>query len=526
MSNYNLTFTLDGILALTRMFLDILIMWFLLYYTIKIIRNNSRTSQIFKGIVSIVLVDIIAKFLGLKTVAWLADTFVNWGFLAIIIVFQPEIRSLLERLGKSNVFSRITTLSGNEKEKLVDQIVTATMLLSRGQTGALISVEQSHSLNDFIKTGTPINSVVTAELLTSIFVTSTPLHDGAVIIQGDRIACASAYFPSTNLELPSKYGARHRAAIGISEITDAVTIVISEESGSVSITEAGKIFTVNRKQLRDYLMRVICGEETEVKTTKPKVTVVDDYAKKNDSVDNDEYTIEPNVEAIDITKPIPRPENEKRLDTSVLSKLAIKKQASLEAEKPEVEEVIEEVEQPKKKRKLMNLFSKKTKEETPVEEVVEDVKEEVVEHEPIAEEYAEFDDLEDLPFEEEYIETNIKLPKKKPAPTPYVRDENVRVMGFEGDPVETVIPSPEEISKPVEEPFLEDVKEEVVPSEFDTTKIDVSKILGFDDELSDTFAMLDGIEEPQKKKTVAAFTDVEEITPPKSNEDKGGVNNE
>ena len=99
-------------------------------------------------------------------------------------------------------------------------------------------------------------------------------------------------------------------------------------------------------------------------------------------------------------------------------------------------------------------------------------------------------------------------------------------MGFEGDPVETVIPSPEEISKPVEEPFLEDVKEEVVPSEFDTTKIDVSKILGFDDELSDTFAMLDGIEEPQKKKTVAAFTDVEEITPPKSNEDKGGVNNE
>ncbi|MDI9518541.1 MAG: diadenylate cyclase CdaA, partial [Bacillota bacterium] len=257
MSNYNLTFTLEGILSITRMFLDIFIMWLLLYYTIKIIRNNARTSQIFKGIVSILLIDMFAKLLGLKTVEWLADTFVNWGFLAIIIVFQPEIRSLLERLGKTNVFSRITTLSGNEKEKLVDEIVTATMLLSRNQTGALISVEQSHSLNDFVKTGTPINSVVTAELLTSIFVTSTPLHDGAVIIQGDRIACASAYFPSTNLELPSKYGARHRAAIGISEITDSVTIVVSEETGSVSITEAGKIFTVNRRQLKDYLMRVI-----------------------------------------------------------------------------------------------------------------------------------------------------------------------------------------------------------------------------------------------------------------------------
>jgi uncharacterized protein (TIGR00159 family) len=209
------------------MFLDIFIMWMVLYNTIRLVQSNSKTVQIFKGVLLILIIDSFATLLGLKTVSYVTNIFINWGFLAIIIIFQPEIRSVLERLGKTNVFTRITTLTGNEKENLVDQIVTATMLLSNDQTGALISIEQRHTLEDFIATGTKLNSDVTAELLTSIFVTSTPLHDGAVIIRCDKIACASAYFPPTNLELPSRYGARHRAAIGISEITDAVTIVVS-----------------------------------------------------------------------------------------------------------------------------------------------------------------------------------------------------------------------------------------------------------------------------------------------------------
>ena len=271
MSNYNVNLTLENIRTLTVMFLDIFIMWGVLYWSIKIVRGNSKTVQIFKGILVIIIIDVIARFMGLKTVAYFANIFVNWGFLAIIIIFQPEIRNLLGRLGKTNVLSRINTLTGNEKENLVDQIVTATMLLSKDQTGALICIEQSHSLDDFIATGTRLNSDVSAELLTSIFVTSTPLHDGAVIIQGDKIACASAYFPPTNLELPNRFGSRHRAAIGISEITDAVTIVISEETGAVSITQEGKIMSVTRKQLRDYLLRVICGEETEVHDTHKRV---------------------------------------------------------------------------------------------------------------------------------------------------------------------------------------------------------------------------------------------------------------
>ena len=250
---------------------DILVLWFLLYYALKFVRNNTRTVQIFKGIILVLAAKFFANLFGLDAVGWLADMFVSWGFVAVIIIFQPEIRGLLERLGKSNMFSKISTLSGNEKENLVNEIVKSVMILSKDQTGALITLEQGQSLADYVSTGTVLNSVVTTELLTSIFVTSTPLHDGAVIIQGDRLACASAYFPPTSLDLPNRYGARHRAAIGISEITDSVTIVVSEETGNISIAENGKIRGVDIKELRDYLLRIVCNEEIEVKEKKTRM---------------------------------------------------------------------------------------------------------------------------------------------------------------------------------------------------------------------------------------------------------------
>ena len=250
--------------------IDILVLWFLLYYVLKFVRNNTRTVQIFKGIILVLGAKFFANLLGLDAVGWLADMFVSWGVVAIIIIFQPEIRGVLERLGKSNMFSKISTLSGNEKENLVNEIVKSVMILSKDQTGALITLEQGQSLADYVSTGTVLNSVVTTELLTSIFVTSTPLHDGAVIIQGDKLACASAYFPPTNLDLPNRYGARHRAAIGISEITDSVTIVVSEETGNISIAENGKIRGVDIKELRDYLLRIVCNEEIEIKEKKTR----------------------------------------------------------------------------------------------------------------------------------------------------------------------------------------------------------------------------------------------------------------
>jgi len=270
MLNYT---TQQTIIQMFRMFFDILILWVLLYYTIKIVRNNSRTAQIFKGIILILIIRAIANFFGFKAVDWLAGVLVTYGFLAIIIIFQPEIRSLLEKLGKSSVFSRLNTLSVNERLRLVDELVNATMACSTGKVGALITLEQGHSLSDFIKTGTSMNSIVTADLLQTIFMPSTPLHDGAVIIQGDRIACASAYFPPTNLEVPSRYGARHRAAIGISEITDSITIVVSEKTGRISIAEEGKLLTMNQQSLRAYLEQVILQDEEEVFHTDPNKAI-------------------------------------------------------------------------------------------------------------------------------------------------------------------------------------------------------------------------------------------------------------
>lgn len=265
MFSYN---TIQTIIQLFRMIFDILILWILLYYGVKIVRNNARTSQIFKGIVFILVLQAVANFFGFTAVSWLAGVLVTWGFLAIIIIFQPEIRSLLERLGRTTVFSRLSTLSGNERQKLVDALVEASADLSANRIGALITIEQGHSLNNYIATGTQMNSLVSSELIQSIFVPATPLHDGAIIIQGDRIACASAYFPPTTLDLPSKIGARHRAAIGISEITDSITIVISEKSGRISIAEKGELTVITHTNLKAFLEKAIIQDQPEVDHTK------------------------------------------------------------------------------------------------------------------------------------------------------------------------------------------------------------------------------------------------------------------
>ncbi|MBQ1506700.1 MAG: diadenylate cyclase CdaA [Erysipelotrichales bacterium] len=276
--------TLVQILQALRMVFDIIIVWILLYYVIKIVRSNNRTVQIFKGIFFIIIVQAVAKYFGFDTLAYLTDNIVNWGFLALIIIFQPEIRAVLEKVGKSNVFNRMNTLSGTEKEGLVQALMDAASNLAESKTGALITIEQTTSLSEYAKTGVHMNSEVSAELLCSIFQTTTPLHDGAVIIQGDRLSSASVYFPPTQLDLPSRYGARHRAAIGISEISDAITIVVSEETGRVAIAEQGKLIKMNEKKLRAYLNRVILNRDTvadEMVSSVPSESVsIDSLFKK------------------------------------------------------------------------------------------------------------------------------------------------------------------------------------------------------------------------------------------------------
>ncbi len=319
--------TVQIIIQSLRMVLDIVLMWILLYYTLKIVRNNSRTIQIFKGIILVLVVQSAATFFGFRTVAWMANTFVTWGFLAVIIIFQPEIRSLLEKLGKSSVFTRISTLSGTEKEQLVDELVIATTQLSEDRIGALITIEQSQSLIDYIRTGSPMNSIVTSDVLRSIFSTSTPIHDGAVIIQGDRISCASAYFPPTNLELPSRYGARHRAALGISEITDSITIVVSEETGKISVAEEGSLIPMNETKLREYLNRMIIEEEVDIdiKKDKPKRGL---------------FTAKVPVEVVvedDLNKPLGASQSKVVKNEPLIKRIFIKKEKSRKSIKPVIE---------------------------------------------------------------------------------------------------------------------------------------------------------------------------------------------
>lgn len=262
MSGY---FTLNNIVHGLQVALDIGVVWIVVYFVLKIVKNNTRTIQIFKGVLFLFIVQATAKLLGLYTVESLVDRFMDWGVVMLVIVFQPEIRSMLERIGKTNVFSRLYNLSQNEKEHLIKEVVKACTEMSKTKTGALISIERTQSLSEYIKTGTAMDSKVSSSLLRSIFQYGTPLHDGAVIIQGDKIACAAAYFPPTSKDLPTSFGARHRAAVGISELTDSITIIVSEETGNISIAQQGILTVMTPSQLHDFLILVLGGESRDTK---------------------------------------------------------------------------------------------------------------------------------------------------------------------------------------------------------------------------------------------------------------------
>ena len=265
--------TLNDVLNVVRALLDIGLVWAVIFIGLRIVRNNSRTVQIFKGILFIFIVKGLAMLIGLTTINYIADMVLSWGVIVMVVIFQPEIRMLLEKLGKTSVLTRLAALSSNEKEHLVEELVKACTQMSASKTGALISLEQGQDLSDYIKTGTSMNSIVSCELLCSIFQYGTPLHDGAVIIRGVRIACAAAYFPPTTKELPTSYGARHRAAVGISEITDSITIIVSEETGTISIAEAGELKSYTSEELRDYLMTRYQIERREPRQELPQPAV-------------------------------------------------------------------------------------------------------------------------------------------------------------------------------------------------------------------------------------------------------------
>lgn len=228
--------TLNSVLILLRKLVDVSIVWLMVYYVLKRLRTNVKMVMLFKGIAFIVIIKVISEFLGLVTVGLLLEYVIMWGPLALIIIFQPEIRMVLEHLGKTQLLGRHKILTVDEREKLVYEIVQACDYMKKTRIGALIVLERDISLQEYIDRSKKIYGDISSELLISIFFPKNPLHDGGVIIQGDRITSAGAVFPvSTDTSISKRLGTRHRAALGISAETDAIAIIVSEETGRLSI---------------------------------------------------------------------------------------------------------------------------------------------------------------------------------------------------------------------------------------------------------------------------------------------------
>ena len=238
-----MTITLDSVLSIINKTADILIIWMMFYYILKNLKNNVKLTLIFKGLVIIAFLKIISDIFNLTTIGLLLEYVLMWGPLALIIIFQPEIRNVLEQLGRSQLLGRHKVLTVDERERLVYEIVQAMDYLRKSRIGALIIIERDISLSDYIEKSKKIYADISSELLISLFFPNNPMHDGGVVIQGDRISCAGAVFPtSDNPKTSKRLGTRHRAALGIAEETDCISLVVSEETGRLSIAVKGDLF--------------------------------------------------------------------------------------------------------------------------------------------------------------------------------------------------------------------------------------------------------------------------------------------
>lgn len=234
--------TLSDILTIIRKIVDISLVWLIVYFILKNIKNNVKLSLIFKGLVFIMILKFASDKLGFITVGYLLDYIIQWGPVALIIIFQPEIRIILEQLGRSQLLGRHKVLTVDEREHMVYEMINAIDYLRKERIGALIVVERDISLGNYIDKAKKLYADLTSDLLIAIFYEENPLHDGGVIIQGDRITCAGAVFPTSNSsKLNRRLGTRHRAALGLAEETDAICIVVSEETGRVSIALKGEM---------------------------------------------------------------------------------------------------------------------------------------------------------------------------------------------------------------------------------------------------------------------------------------------
>lgn len=237
--------------------LDVIIVTALIYW-LYILIKETRAIRILYGIVILALLFLLGRLLNLVALNYLLKALMTMLIVAIPVVFQPELRSALEKLGRANIVSDFKKLKRSEISDLISEIVEAVKIMSKNRVGALIVIIQKTGLKDIIETGTTINAKISKELILTIFQPKSALHDGAVIIRGDKIAAAGCTLPLTERRFDYNLGTRHRAAIGLSEQTDAITLVVSEETGHISITAKGILnHDVDEKKLKELLEELI-----------------------------------------------------------------------------------------------------------------------------------------------------------------------------------------------------------------------------------------------------------------------------
>lgn len=234
--------------------LDILIVAYFIYRLIKALAGTKIMSLI-QGVVFFIILKFVAEWIGFTTITYLMNQVITYGVIACVVIFAPEIRSGLEKFGRSTqVFSQTQQVS--DEEKLVEALLKSVAYMSPRKIGALISIERTQTLQEYISTGIPLDADISSQLLINIFIPNTPLHDGAVIISGNKIATACSYLPlSESMAISKEFGTRHRAAIGLSENSDALTIVVSEETGGISITSKGEFLHDLTKENFEVILR-------------------------------------------------------------------------------------------------------------------------------------------------------------------------------------------------------------------------------------------------------------------------------
>ena len=243
---------------------EILIIAVLLYYAL-VWMKTTRAWVLLKGLVVILIFLLLAYFFRMTTILWMAQNVLGFAVTALIVVLQPELRKALEELGKKNIISSVLPFDNNHRvdegfsEKTINEITKACVEMGKVKTGALIVIEQKVSLRDYERTGIDVDGIVTSQLLINIFEHNTPLHDGAVIVQGNRVASATCYLPlSDNLGLSKELGTRHRAGVGISEVTDSLTVIVSEETGKISVAYEGELErNLDADSLRDRMHKIL-----------------------------------------------------------------------------------------------------------------------------------------------------------------------------------------------------------------------------------------------------------------------------